>query len=121
MANPYLEMELRTAPPEVLIGRLLDRAVQLASRAEASMHSEPVESTRAIARAVDIVSELRGTLDMEIGGEIAQNLDALYEYTNERLVLGGAIGETSAIGEALQILESLAATWRQLLQNERSA
>jgi flagellar protein FliS len=115
MANPYLEMELRTASPEVLIGRLLDRAVAKVRVGISELERHPLESTRAVAKAVDIVSELRGALDFDASGELAGNLDSLYEFAAERLVLGSAATDPKPLGEALQVIETLAEGWSELL------
>ena len=118
MGNPYLQSELRTASPEAIVGRLLDRAGVLVRSGIAGIESAPVESSRSIAKAVDIVSELRGALDMEAGGEISTNLDALYAFVAERLVLGGTSGEPRSLEEALRVLETLAETWQELLAQQ---
>ena len=95
MANPYLEMEIRTASPEVLVGRLLGRAVQSIAAAIDAIEHTPAACLQSTARAVDIVSELRGALDMEAGGEIARGLDALYEFSTQRLLLGNATADAA--------------------------
>jgi flagellar protein FliS len=119
VANPYLEMELRTAPPELIVGRLLDRAVAMVRTGMGRLETGPVESTAAIAKAVDIVSELRGALDLEAGGETAGNLDALYEFAAGRLVLGRATLDRAALAEALQVIETLASGWSEMLAQQR--
>jgi len=116
MANPYLEMELRTASPEALVGRLLDRAVASVRSGVEHLDRDPVDATQTIARAVDIVSELRGALDIEVGGDTARNLDALYEFVSHRLVLGRASGDARELGEALRVLEVIAGAWAELLE-----
>src|SRR5947207_14035734 len=37
-------------------------------------------------RAQDIMSELQSSLDLEVGGDLARNLQGLYEYGYRRLV-----------------------------------
>ena len=115
MANPYLEMELRTAPPELVVGRLLDRAVAMVRAAAEQRELTPAESTRAVERAVDIVSELRGSLDLEAGGEIAANLDGLYAFVTAQLMRSGAQAEGEGLADALAVLEHLAGTWAELI------
>jgi len=115
MANPYLEMELRTAPPELVVGRLLDRAVAMVNAASEQRELSSAESTRAVARAVDIVSELRCSLDLEAGGEIAANLDGLYGFVAVKLMQSGAKGAGTELADALAVLEHLAGTWAELI------
>ena len=119
--NPYLEMDVRTSSPEVLVGRLLDRAVSLIGASIDSHDSNPTESIETTAKAVDIVSELRGALDADAGGELAENLDALYEFINRKLVLGSAANEKSALSEAREVLETIAGAWTELLAQRAGA
>lgn len=114
--NPYLSMEVRTASPEALIGRLLDRAVVLVGSSISQLTSDPVESARTTGKAVDIVSELRNALDAEAGGEVAENLDALYEFVGCKLVLGNTSSAVGELQDALRVLETIASGWAELLE-----
>lgn len=117
LANPYLQMDLHTAAPERLVARLLERAVQLVEASADRGEGRPQRSPEAITKAVDIVAELRGALDMAGGGEIARNLDALYEFVTDRLILGHATGDAEPLREAGRVLESVSTTWRELVEH----
>jgi len=119
--NPYLAMDVRTSSPEVLIGRLLDRAVALVGGSIESQQSDPAASAQAITKAVDIVSELRSALKPDVAGELVENFDALYEFINRKLVLGFTANEPSALAEARQVLETLASGWTELLVQRAEA
>lgn len=113
--NPYLAMDVRTSSPEVLIGRLLDRAVALVGASIESQESDPAASAQAITKAVDIVSELRSALRADVANELVENLDSLYEFINRKLVFGCTAKERSPLTEALEVLETLASSWTELL------
>src|SRR5450755_239781 len=49
--------------------------------------NDVVAKAKAISKALALLGQLSGTLDMERGGPVAQNLRALYEYMINRLVL----------------------------------
>ncbi len=115
MTNAYFQMDVRTASPEALVSRLYERAIRCTRQAGELSSGDPTPERAALLRkSLDIVSELRNALDFERGGEIARNLDALYEFVNERLVRAGIETDDRASAEALRILEILAAPWRQL-------
>jgi flagellar protein FliS len=113
-------MDLQTAAPERLIERLLQRAVQLVETSAATIDNAPSETPVSIAKAIDIVSELRSALDMEAGGEISRNLDALYEFATERLLLGHAARDEAMLREAALVLGNVAATWSELVRQRES-
>jgi len=119
--NPYLAMDVRTSSPEVLIGRLLDRAVALVDGSIESYGRDPAASAQAITKAVDIVSELRSALRADVASELVENLDALYEFINRKLVLGCAAQEKLALAEALKVLETIAGGWAELLVQRTGA
>ena len=115
MSNGYLKIEVSTARPELLIARLLERAVgSIRSAREADPTCDAVTRTRAIAKALDIISELRGALDFDHGQELAQNLDAVYEFVNHRLLQASVDKADIALAEALRPLEIVSSGWLEM-------
>ena len=72
---------------------------------------------RDLMKVQDIINELRCSLDFKRGGEIAQNLDALYRYILRRLVQGDVNKDTKAIDEVVGILRELKSAWEQAFYN----
>ena len=54
----------------------------------------------AIAKVMEIVSELQGVLNMEAGGEIAERLEALYADINTSLAAANLTGDVEKLNEA---------------------
>ncbi|MEM7409209.1 MAG: flagellar export chaperone FliS [Myxococcota bacterium] len=122
MVNPYLQNEIRTASPEALVVRLYERAILCAREARELTEAQQAETRNArLRRALDIVNELRSSLDMDRGGEIAANLDALYEFVSHRLLAAGMQSEGEPIEDALRILEILVEPWREIAHGARAA
>jgi flagellar protein FliS len=65
-------------------------------------------------RAQDILNELNSVLDMEGGGEIAQNLGRLYNYMNRRLFQANAKKDPQMIREVITLMEELNASWKTI-------
>ncbi len=77
----YQETAVNSLGPERLIVMLYEgllRYLRLAGEALAA--GKRTETARRLAHAQAVILELRNTLDHEIGGALARNLDALYEY-----------------------------------------
>lgn len=66
-------------------------------------------------KAIGIINELNAALDMEKGGEIAKNLDAIYNYLMRILLQGDVKREMSAFDEAIQILSDLKGAWESIV------
>lgn len=74
---------------------------------------------RALAKSVDIVIELRDSLDLNIGSDIPHNLDLLYEYIERRLLHARLKKDLAAVNESLSLLETLKSGWDAIAQPDQ--
>ncbi len=115
MGRRYLETELRTATPMQLVVRLYAAALRHTEAAiEADGAGRIAERGERISRVIAIVGELRSAVDFERGGEIAQNLEALYDFVGERLVEAGRGDAASTLSEVLSVLRPLHDAWTEV-------
>jgi flagellar protein FliS len=100
------------ADPQGLVLMLLDGALERTARLRiAIVEKNYTEKARAINRTLGILDELRGSLDFEAGGEIARNLDALYDYCSRQL-LGVTVSlNLDTVDEVLRLLNHVRLTW----------
>jgi flagellar protein FliS len=88
-ARLYHQGQVAHAEPADLIVLLYDGAIQRVRQAsEGIAKNNPLIAGIAIYRVLAIIGELRRSLNMELGGEFAERLDALYQYMHEELVRG---------------------------------
>lgn len=123
--NPYLKQyqksQIETATPEKILIMLYDGAIQFLNIARNEMASEeqPLNIQKIhnnIVSAQKIITEFKCTLNLEIGGEMAQNLYDLYTYLYNRLVEANVKKNVSAIDEVLGHLKDLRNTWQQAIE-----
>ncbi len=114
MRNHYLQQSVNTASPARLVTMLYDRLLLAIDRSSTALagagdvniaHDELVRAQR-------IVHELRVSLDLEQGGEIAENLQALYEWSHEQLVLVNTTKDPSGLTGVRQVIDELRTAWR---------
>ena len=118
----YREMDIRTASPEALVVKLYEGAIRQVQRALDCREAGRVgERGEAISRAMAIVSELSSALDMERGGDIATNLNALYGFVNGRLLEANLRGRSDYIDDAVRILGILSEAWTELARGAEVA
>jgi len=77
-------------------------------------------------KAVRILQEgLRTSLDLDNGGELAQNLANLYDYCILRLTQANAQNDAAAVAEVVELIKPVADAWRQMrsgqAQTDRAA
>ncbi|GAB6196956.1 flagellar export chaperone FliS [Lysobacter xanthus] len=66
---------------------------------------------KAITEASTIVGHLDGSLNLEAGGEIAQNLSALYDYIQRRLLEANMKNDTAALRECDGLVADIQSAW----------
>ncbi len=98
-----------------LVQILFSALLESMSEAEGHMQRGSVElKCKSIARADKIVQGLRITLDHERGGELARNLDALYEYVSRRLLHANLRNDVESLREARGLMADISSAWEML-------
>ena len=69
----------------------------------------------AISKAIDIIDGgLKASLDLNVGGEMAQNLSDLYIYMGQRLLQANIKNDAKALDEVAQLLQQLGGAWESI-------
>jgi flagellar secretion chaperone FliS len=122
MLNQYRKTKIETAGKLDLIIICYDRAIQLLTQAQEDlMEHKMVEKSFKIHNTIEIIVELRACLNMEKGGEIAKNLDALYAYIMKRLLNANITDDISAFAEGAKILSGLREAWVTINNGDNQA
>ena len=73
----------------------------------------------AIGKAVRLISQLDGSLDMARGGEIARNLRNLYGYMLNRLTTANVNNDPAIVAEVMSLLRTIKVGWDPLVKDGR--
>ena len=104
--SKYLTQEVMTASPAKLVSMLYDKVALSLKEAIAAIEAGEVEARwRANARAMEILSHMWSTLDVEKGGEIAQNLESLFSFMLARLPEVDFQTDPEPAREVIELLE----------------
>jgi flagellar protein FliS len=94
---------------------LYDGALRFLGEASAAAARNDLRGrTQAISRVLAIVAELQNTLDLEQGGDVANQLDDLYTYITSRLLDVALKKDVTAIDEARKLLTPIRDAWSQI-------
>lgn len=119
--NQYFENQVNTASPEQLLIMLYNGAIRFVGEAEEAMASKKIAYRgERISKVIAILSELSATLDHEIGGEIAANLEALYVYMIRTLLAANIHDDASKLAEVREMLTGMRDTWLDAIDQVRS-
>ncbi len=67
-----------------------------------------------VTKALDIIFELNCSLDVESGGEIAQNLRKLYSFMTRHLNMASLKKDTQMMNDVIKVLEELMSGWKAI-------
>jgi flagellar protein FliS len=109
------------ADPHQLIVMLLDGALTRISQARGAMeHGATAEKSQHLNRAIAIVDELRQSLDLS-RGEIAANLESLYDYMGRQLLLAHVGNRTELLDTVTSLLKEIRGAWILIPAEARAA
>jgi flagellar protein FliS len=80
---------------------------------------EVVAKGKAMGKAIRLLNQLNGSLDMERGKEVAANLRSLYVYMLARLTQANATNDTGAVIEVSALVRKVKSGWDQIVTDQR--
>jgi flagellar protein FliS len=121
MINPYLHQyqnnQIATAKPEQILILLYDGAIRFVYRAATAIVEKNVEQKNInINKTVAILTELSATLDHSIGGQVAADLAALYDFMIRELTAVNRTNDQNRLETVRTILTELRDTWAQAVK-----
>jgi len=112
----YLETSIATASKEDLIVKIFDILVLASSQALEKLRTDrnDIEGIhKALLRAQRALCLLMGSLDMDIGGEVARNLFRVYEFWHHELVLANMQKDADRVERILPNFKEYRQMWAQ--------
>lgn len=111
----YREASITTQSKGRLIVMLYDGAIKFMKLAIREMEANNfAEKGRYMDKASNIINELNIILDMDAGGEIAQNLRSLYNFIRRNLSQANAKNDPQLVREMISLMESLNQGWKAI-------
>lgn len=118
-ASVSLETSVQNADPHKLILLLFEgaRKAMLVAKQQIETGDIPGKAKN-ISQAVDIISGgLKAGLNLDAGQELAERLEALYDYMIERLIWANVHDDGPTLDEVLALLWEIHSAWLEISPN----
>ncbi|MCC5853791.1 MAG: flagellar export chaperone FliS [Alkalimonas sp.] len=112
--------DLAVADPHRVIQLLMQGALENMAKAKGCMERKDYAGKSAtISKSMSIISALQGSLDMELGGEISENLWSLYDFMVNHLILASRENNAAKVADVMELMLSIKTAWDQIPVAER--
>ena len=112
-ANQYKQTSIKTANRGQILIMLYESAIRSLKKAMECMDRKDIPGKgAAILKVHDIVNELTNTLDFEIGGQVAKDLERLYMFMAEQLMKANLENRKEPLQQVQKLMETLLEGWR---------
>jgi flagellar secretion chaperone FliS len=116
-AQRYNQVQVTSVDPKRLLLLVLDGGLRFLRQARGALAADDLAGfCVALGRAQAIVAELQATLDMERGGEIAVQLNRLYDFMLVRLTDANASRNVRDLDDVLRVFDTVASGFRSIIE-----
>ena len=113
---------VESADPHQLIQMLMNGALEKIAIAKGHMERNDISQKGGnISWAISIIDGLRASLNVDDGGEIAQNLDDLYDYMTRRLARANIENNPDLLDEVSSLVRSVKGAWDQMPESSSNS
>ncbi|MFP4083305.1 MAG: flagellar export chaperone FliS [Desulfonatronovibrio sp.] len=119
-ARAYFNTKVTTTTQEEIVVLLYEAAIKFLGQAKIKIKEKDYqEKGNLISKALDIIAELDASLNVDKGGELAQNLHSLYLFCQTRLLMANLKMDTSIIDEVIEMLRSVGSAFAEINNSQK--
>lgn len=113
---------IESASPHRLVQMLMAGCLQRIAEAKGALaRNDMAARGLAIGKAIDIVAGLQSSLNSEVQSPLPQQLDALYQYMQQRLLQANMHADPEALDEVAGLMRTIKEGWDGIAQQAASA
>lgn len=115
-----LKQELASADPHKITLMLMQGALEKIATAKGCIERKEYENKAVnISKAIAILMHLRDTIDMDVEGDISNNLFALYDYMLQRLTDANIQNNLQIMDEVINLMLPIKSAWAQIPESAK--
>jgi flagellar protein FliS len=116
----YKEYQITTTDPGTVLLMLYQGAIDALNLAVAHLaEGNMAEKGMCVLRANDIINQFLASLDYEAGGDLAHNLEGLYRYMLDQILLANNNNDGKALQTVAALLSTLKSGWDEAVLAQR--
>jgi len=124
-AKQYKQMGVQTgveqANPHRLVQMLMQGGLDKIARAKGALQRDMMpEMGTNLTGAISIIDALRASLDGQMGGDLAANLNELYHYMIKRLLRANLNNDAEILDEVADLLRDIKSGWDAIPEDLRT-
>jgi len=113
-AHTYRQLSVQGASPLEMVVMLYDGVITALLRAIDAVEAHDIErKCQHLNRAQAIIIQLEGTLNFELGGEIARNLQGLYAYSRAKITRANVENSAEFLRPLIEHFTTLRDAWKE--------
>jgi flagellar secretion chaperone FliS len=117
----YANVHISTIDRGRLLLMMYDGAMKFLNHAKDALEKRDIPKfARFLSKAQAVIAELMHTLDFEAGGEIARDLDRLYDFMLFYLTEANLQKDPKKIQRVIELIEMIAGAYRQIIEGRES-
>ena len=106
------QVQVLDASPHRLIQMLMEGGLTRLAQAKGAIERGQLTlKGDVLGKAIAIIGGLRSSLDLQNGGELAHNLDSLYDYMIRRLSRANSSNDPALVEEVSSLLRQIKSGW----------
>jgi flagellar protein FliS len=118
-SQSYQSVQVATIDRGKLLLMMYDGAIKFLNHAKDGLEAKDLQKfARFLSKSQAIIAELMNTLDFEKGGEIAKDLDRLYDFMLFYLTEANIQKDPKKIGRVIGLLETIGGAYREIIEGK---
>ncbi|NCC23906.1 MAG: flagellar export chaperone FliS [Deltaproteobacteria bacterium] len=115
-ARAYFQTSVTTTTPGSLVVMLYDGAIKFLQQAKKKMaEKDYAQKGILISKALDIIAELDGSLNLERGGDVAENLHKMYFFCSTQLLKANLQMDQELIDKVIDVLKGVRSAFAEIV------
>lgn len=113
-ANQYRTNSVNTSPLQLVV-MCYDGMLRFLGKTRAAIEKKDIETkVKFVNKTIAIIDELQNSLDFMRGGDVAKNLDRIYDYFNRELMKVSMHNDLDALSHVENLVRDLRASWHKI-------